>query len=434
MHEIFTNRYCDLELHVKCDNPREFINIINAFKEQSNLDPSIVKSYSGDINDYCRAFTRGSGDIKYVSLAQVIGEYACDHNNNAFLDIINETGFNETIHYAVDNGAFEQVEYILDINSSYANAPGPRGKNPLYHAITNVNVPMVELLLDRGADPALLYGNNVLSNYLDHALWVYDHYYGNDEYNEDKITIIRRIMSYGTEPTQPLTEEQQAVLQKVSQEEYEKPIYNAIKNDNLEEFIALFDEYIQNPVIKDYFYDYGGRPASSCWEQTNYKYCVCDSEWEEVHRQLERRRCNCVNGKRWILYELANEHGAQEIGKYIAESEGPFEAVYEVWKRVDEEEQFYRETYDAHDAINELREKQEQDEWEEQKEWEALRLEHEEEERRLREEEEIQKDFEYWEAMEEANRPKTRGEQLVEEEEMRIRDRQERRWRLERRW
>ncbi len=294
MHEIFTNRYCDLELHVKCDNPREFINIINAFKEQSNLDPSIVKSYSGDINDYCRAFTRGSGDIKYVSLAQVIGEYACDHNNNAFLDIINETGFNETIHYAVDNGAFEQVEYILYINSSYANAPGPQGKTPLYHAITNVNVTMVELLLDRGADPALLYGNDVLSNYLDHALWVYDHYYGSDEYNSDKITIIRRIMSYGTEPTRPLTPEQR----------------------------AIYDKY-------------------------NNKYILDKQEQEE---------------------------------------------------------------------------------------WEALALEHEEEERRLREEEEIQKDFEYWEAMEEANRPKTRGEQLVEEEEMRIRDREQRRWRLERRW
>lgn len=203
-------------------------------------------------------------------------------------------------------------------------------------------------------------------------------------------------------------EERMMKMQKVSQE-YEKPIYNAIKNDNLEKFIALFDDYIQNPEIEDYFYDYGGRPASSCWEQTNYKYCVCDSEWEEVHRQLERRRCNCINGKRWILYELANEHGAQEIGKYIAESEGPFEPVYEVWH------------------IDELREKQEQ------KEWEALRLEHEEEERRLREEEEIQKDFEYWEAMEEANRPKTRGEQLEEEEEMRIRDREQRRWRLERR-
>lgn len=208
-------------------------------------------------------------------------------------------------------------------------------------------------------------------------------------------------------------------------------VYAAIKNDKLDEFIEVFNEYIDNPEIEDYFYDYGGRPASSCWEQTNYKYCVCDSEWEDVHRQLERRKCNCVNGKRWILYEMANDYEAQKIGKYIAESEGPFEAVYEVWQRVDseaedEEDQFYQDAYDAQYAIDELRAKQEQEEWE------ALRLEYEEEERRRREEEEIQADFEYWEAVEEANRPKTRGEELEEEEEMRIRDREERRWKLER--
>lgn len=393
MHEIFTDRYFDLEFHVKCADPQEFIDLVNTLKTQTNVNPSIIQSYSGDLNDYCCATMRGCGNDEYVCLGELIGKYACDYNNNAFLDIIQDKHyhvlFDKIIHYAVDNESIEQVEYILNINSSYANAAGHRGKTPLYHAITNVSVPMVELLLDRGADPSLLY-SVAMTNYLDHALWVYDHYYGDDEYNEDKITIIRLLYQRGIEPTQPLTEEQRAVLQKVSQEEYEKPIYNAIKNDNLEEFIALFDDYIENPEIEDYFYDYGGRPASSCWEQTNYKYCVCNSEWEEVHRQLERRKCNCVNGKRWILYELANEHGAQETGKYIAESEGPFEAVYEVWQKIDEEEQFYREAYDA------LEEEYEPDEWDE-------------------------------------DRPKTRGEELEEEEEMRIRDREERRWKLERR-
>lgn len=204
-------------------------------------------------------------------------------------------------------------------------------------------------------------------------------------------------------------------------------VYAAIRNDKLDEFIEVFNEYIDNPEIEDYFYDYGGRPASSCWEQTNYKYCVCDSEWEEVHRQLERRKCNCVNGKRWILYDLGNEYGAQKIGKYIDES-GVLDAGYKVWQRVAseaEEEQFYRDAYDAQYAIDEITAKQEQEYWE------ALRLEYEEEERKRREQEEQDEEDEAFEKAFAEDRPKTRGEELEEEQEMRIRDREQRRWRLE---
>jgi hypothetical protein len=228
MHEIFTDRYFDLEFHVKCADQQEFINLINTLKTQTNVNPSLIQSYSGDLNDYCCATMRGCGDLEYVCLGEMIGHYACDHNNNAFLDILQDKHyhvlFDQIIHYAVDNDAIEQVEYILNINSAYANAAGHRGKTPLYHAITNVNVPMVKLLLRHGANPAYTYGM-AGTNYLDHALWVYDHYYGDDQYNADKITIIELIMMRNEcEPTMDLSPEQRAIYDKIQQKiaEYNK--------------------------------------------------------------------------------------------------------------------------------------------------------------------------------------------------------------------
>ncbi len=217
MHKIFTDRYYNLVFNINCADQQEFIDLINTLKTQTNINPSIVKSYSGNYYDNCRATIRGSNCTESVCLGEMIGHYACDHNNNAFLDIIRDKYFYDNIiHYAVDNEATEQVEYILNINSAYANATGPRGKTPLYHAITNVSVPMVKLLLSHCANPALTFGV-ARTNYLDHALWVYDHYYGNDQYNADKITIIELMMHDGTEPTIDMSPEQCAIYNKIQQ-------------------------------------------------------------------------------------------------------------------------------------------------------------------------------------------------------------------------
>ena len=214
MHDIFTDRYFNLEFHVKCDEVQEFIDLINALKTQTNLDPSIIHSYSGDFDDYCCATLRGSGSDEYVYLVEMIGEYACDYNNNAFLDIIRDKNpdiFDTVIHYAVDNQAIAQVKYILDIDSRYANAAGHRGKTPLYFAICNVDVPMVKLLLSYGADPSFTYGV-ANSNYLDHALWVYDHYYSAmDDYNDNKVAIVKLMMEHGAKPNDTMSPEQLAL-------------------------------------------------------------------------------------------------------------------------------------------------------------------------------------------------------------------------------
>lgn len=112
----------------------------------------------------------------------------------------------------------------------------------------------------------------------------------------------------------------------------------ALEDDNKEEYIPLFEQYINDPKIEDYFDDWGGRPASSYYEQVNYKYCVCSSEWVEQHRQLEQRKCNCVNGKRFLAYYLADQHGAKEICEYIVSS-GLIDTEYEVWQHIEETEE-----------------------------------------------------------------------------------------------
>ena len=112
----------------------------------------------------------------------------------------------------------------------------------------------------------------------------------------------------------------------------------ALEDDNKEEYIPLFEQYINNPKVEDYFDDWGGRPASSYYEQVKYKYCVCSGEWVEQHRQLEQLKCNCVNGKRFLAYYLADQHGAQKICEYIVSS-GVIDTKYEVWQHIEETEE-----------------------------------------------------------------------------------------------
>jgi hypothetical protein len=55
---------------------------------------------------------------------------------------------------------------------------------------------MVDLLLSHGANPLNTYGM-AHTNYIDHAIWVNDHYYSaEDGYNEKKIAIVNLVKGY----------------------------------------------------------------------------------------------------------------------------------------------------------------------------------------------------------------------------------------------
>lgn len=82
-------------------------------------------------------------------------------------------------------------------------------------------------------------------------------------------------------------------------------IHNALKNNDFKSFTELFDDYINNPQIYNEFtYDTDG-PAT-CHHYSKYPYCECYKtvnykDLRRIHRHNAKLKCNCVNGKFYLI-------------------------------------------------------------------------------------------------------------------------------------
>jgi len=219
MHSLFTDSYHSHEFCLKAVNEdlfKDFINLFNNYKGLKPDDTNLYFEQGGDINDYCTACVRGCGEYETLSIGEVIGEYACDHNNTEFLDILIKHNYSleHVILYAAEHDCINAVMYCIFKNKEYVNTYGHRNKTPLYYAISNMSLPMVYLLLDYGADPSLTYSVAQL-NYLDYALWVWENYDSDVSWHKDaKIRIIKLIIERGTKvtSTKKLSEAQYELL------------------------------------------------------------------------------------------------------------------------------------------------------------------------------------------------------------------------------
>lgn len=172
-----------------------------------------------------------------------------------------------------------------------------------------------------------------------------------------------------------------------------------------------------------------------------------DEEWRDVCRRARVYRLQDAQKGEYIAI---NRGCQQEVAERAFEIETPmlsdiwnysipqeeyeyYEEEYEKNKANDSESEsdneFYEEAFDAMYAIDEERARQER---EEEEFWEEYARMEEEEARRYHEEQLEIEEQNRWVAFEEDDRPMTRGEELEAEEEMRIRDREQSRWRLER--
>jgi hypothetical protein len=209
-----------------------FRDFINLFSYASNLNPHDADLYfeqGGSIHDACIASMRGCGDSETISVGQIIGEYACNHNDMRFIDVLVKHQYNlsQTVIYSSIENSLETLQYCISIDNKYVNTRGHRGKTPLYYAILNASVKMVEYLIENGADPELTYSAAQL-NYLDHAMWVFENKHSKQE-NEPitygvpfydplpkkQLRIIEILIKCGTKVTKPwhtLTSGQQDLL------------------------------------------------------------------------------------------------------------------------------------------------------------------------------------------------------------------------------
>jgi hypothetical protein len=106
--------------------------------------------------------------------------------------------------------------------------------------------------------------------------------------------------------------------------------------NKFDKFVLLFEKFVNDKTIVAYFVDFGKRPSSSWYTSVNYPFCVCESEWNQVHKSLETRTCNCEHGKRFIAYINAREVLPIDgfmITQYIRKN-GPIDIHYERWQNV----------------------------------------------------------------------------------------------------
>lgn len=83
---------------------------------------------------------------------------------------------------------------------------------------------------------------------------------------------------------------------------------DSICSNNIEEFKKIYEtEYICNPEICDHFrYE----DENNNWWVNSYSLCTCPvKEPDHIHRNMNVRQCNCVDGKRYLAYLFAfNAH------------------------------------------------------------------------------------------------------------------------------
>jgi len=89
--------------------------------------------------------------------------FILDRNNPELIDIYIECGFNintdkDALRYAVEYGHNVTAEALINKGFN-VNTCDKGACSPLYYAVRRQNIRIIELLLKKGADPALLMGN-----------------------------------------------------------------------------------------------------------------------------------------------------------------------------------------------------------------------------------------------------------------------------------
>jgi ankyrin repeat protein len=196
MNDIFNPAIAiSLQFCLKNDDlDKDFIEIVNKFTLEKDLTTDIVDEYinkGGAIDDFCTAIMRGCGEGMNAGLNTVVGEYACNNNDNKFLECIKKHIEFETciyeilLHRATEINAINQMLYLLDICKAEPNCMGHRNKTPLYYAIANHSLEAVKILLEHGADPNMKYGVCQFT-YMDWAA-----------YHHTNESIIAELLKYG---------------------------------------------------------------------------------------------------------------------------------------------------------------------------------------------------------------------------------------------
>jgi len=83
-------------------------------------------------------------------------------------------------------------------------------------------------------------------------------------------------------------------------------LHKSILCNNFEEFKNIYiTEYLYNPEICDYFkYE----DENNNWWVNTYSLCECVNKEDEpvhIHKNMNTRQCNCINGKRYLAYLCA---------------------------------------------------------------------------------------------------------------------------------
>lgn len=88
-----------------------------------------------------------------------------------------------------------------------------------------------------------------------------------------------------------------------------KELYGANKSDDIENYIKIYSQYINNKNIYN-FHIYTDHPPSYC-TQVFYPLCICENKNEEnlikIHKGRYEHSCNCVAGKRYLALRNAYE-------------------------------------------------------------------------------------------------------------------------------
>ncbi len=97
-------------------------------------------------------------------------------------------------------------------------------------------------------------------------------------------------------------------------------INKSIENDDFELFKSLYQEYISNDKIYNYF-SFGDQIASSAYDRSFYKLCTCLDKYKseeyfcKIHRHLYILPCNCKNGKRYLILHEAYQNFIEKNDK-----------------------------------------------------------------------------------------------------------------------
>lgn len=106
-----------------------------------------------------------------------------------------------------------------------------------------------------------------------------------------------------------------------------KSLFEVNKRHDLEAYIPLFEEFIQNPELAGYF----NLSDFNCQgDFLIYPYCICDQTQDDVykvHRGFYECECKCPEGKRYIAlrnayeiaYKIANHCDACYMTNQIAD-------------------------------------------------------------------------------------------------------------------